>query len=442
MHFFLVARLRLEFDILSSAAGRLQLPAMGSHRRRQLQFVEGGAAFIDRASPYDPDDDGDNDGGFFGTSTQNNAVTATDDSATISTSIGLGGATTETINADGDTLSLVVVSTVYGGDPVTSYSATLKTSSSSSPSSTSAETTSTMASQTTSTSAHDAASAGEATKSSTPSAYPVEHHHSDELSDGELATAIVVPIVFVVAFILALIFFCMRRRKKDGREREGSLGAKFIPASIKEKWSSVRTSNASSSAPQEQPVLTNTQNNAYNTGLDTSSHGSGDRSQQHSGEFTPGRRSEGGTTFEQPPPPYNVSPAAPTLPHMRQSTRSSVEMSHMPQQPAPTHNISPLSQVHDNPSAAALLAMPLDPPQPSNRSARSITSTLYSDTASVHSARAARMSIGGPHVIQPQASASRSRSGSGDPFDTEANTPVTPLSTRDQEQVSSDRIGR
>lgn len=417
---------------------------MGSPQRRQLQFDAD--ALLVRAFPL-PQDSTDNDSGYPGT--------ATDDTTTIATSIGLNSATTKTLNGNGDTLSLVVVSTQYGADPVTSYSAT----SSSSPTITTARTTTrSMAPASTTTST--AASAGETTKSPTP--LPVQqHHHDNDLSDGSLAAAIVVPIVAVLA-ITAILFFCFRRRKRQAHgERAGSLGAVFIPASIKEKWSSMRTSNASGR--QQEPVVTNIRNNAYNTGLDTSSHGSGYRSQQTSGEFTPGRRSEGGTTFVQPPPPYDVNarnsqqmPTAPTLPQMAYSTPLSMSFD-MPRgqqarsvsphsrpsaarAPPSSHSLSPLSHIHDTPSAAALLAMPLDLPQPSSRSARSITSTLYSDTASVHSARAARMSVGGPNVVQSQPGASRSMSGSArsgiDPFDTEANTPITPLSTQDQQPVT------
>ncbi|KAF2159946.1 hypothetical protein M409DRAFT_60357 [Zasmidium cellare ATCC 36951] len=372
-------------------------------RRQQLEFD----AFVDRGFPFSSSTTDDDDlDGYPGTQTQNNA---------ISTSIGLDSATTETINTNGDTLSLVVVSTVYGNDPsVTSYTAT----SSSLPATTSSQRSSPTLTPAP-TSSTNPASAGETTSSPTP--MPVEHHKDNDLSSGELAAAIVVPIVVVLA-LAALLFLCFRRRKQQSRgEREGSIGAAFIPASIKEKWTSMRTSNAS--APRDQPIVTNPQNNAYNTGLDTSSQGS----DQHSGEYTPGRTSEGGTTFVQPPPPY-------TLPQMRQNTplNMSLDIPRSPQEPPPAR--SPLSNTINTPSAAALLAMPLDPPRPSSRSARSITSTLYSDTASVHSARAARVSVAGPNVVrQSQTNVSRSNtsgSGGGDPFDTEANTPVTPLSSR------------
>ncbi|KAK4500568.1 hypothetical protein PRZ48_008757 [Zasmidium cellare] len=347
-------------------------------RRQQLEF----GAFIDRGFPFtsssSSDDDDDNDNvGYSGTQTLDNA---------ISTSIGLDSATTETINSNGETLSLVVVSTVYGNDPVTSYTAV----SSSLPATISSQRSSpTMTPAPTSMSS--AASAGETTSSATP--IPVQHDHDNGLSKGELAAAIVVPIVVVLA-LAALLILCLRRRKQQSStSREGSLSAAFIPASIKEKWASMRTSNAS--APRDQPIVTNPQNNAYNTGLDTSSHGSAPHSS--------GRAS---SDLQPPPPPY-------TLPQMRQHTPLDI----------PTPN---------TPSAAALLAMPLDPPQPSSRSARSITSTLYSDTASVHSARAARVSVAGPNVVQSLPNASRSMS-SADPFDTEANTPVSPMSTRDGE---------
>jgi hypothetical protein len=63
----------------------------------------------------------------------------------------------------------------------------------------------------------------------------------------------------------------------------------------------------------------------------------------------------------------------------------------------------------------------------SSRSARSINSDAYSDTASIHSARAARMSVGGPTMIKPSGLLTGSRAGSlGDPFD-DPTTPVPSL---------------
>lgn len=393
---------------------------MGARPRRQPGLDADADDLIVRAFPF---------GGFPGS--QDDAPTTTTDDNAISTSIALDNETTETLNGSGDTLSLVVVSTQYGAEPVTSYeavSSSLPTTTSALETSTPASTSTTARTSTATTPTHDAASAGATTSSAMPAPI-VTKNHDNGLSSGELAAAIVVPIVVVLVAAFFLIFFCFRRRRQQARgERDGSMAAGFIPASMKEKWSSMRTSSASG---QQQPVVMNTRNNAYNTGLDTSSHGSGNRSQQHSGEYSP-RRSEGGT-FASPPPPYS---GAPVLPQMRQSAPLSMALD-IPRSPAPqnTHDVSPLSQGEERPSAAALLGLSHDPPQPSSRSARSITSTLYSDTASVHSARAARMSVGGPSVIQAQTSRSMSgsaASGDGeDPFDTEANSPVTPLSERD-----------
>ncbi|EME38152.1 hypothetical protein DOTSEDRAFT_75979 [Dothistroma septosporum NZE10] len=256
--------------------------------------------------------------------------------------------------------------------------------------------------------------------SQTSSGVTASGRHDDGLSKGELAAAIVLPILAVLALcLLGLALLRRRARKTEGRNESG--GTAFLPG-LREKWGSLRSSNTSTHQSEMEtargaPVVTSRQNNAYFTGLDTSSHGSGSNREGHSGEYY-GRTSEGGTTFDIAPPVYTVQPSnhAPTLPALQ------------------THNetltsAAPSFATHTMPSAAALTATPLDPPQSSDRSAISISSTLYSETASIHSARAARMSMGGPNVIQPGLHSSGSGSlGDRDPFGSENE--VSPQSTR------------
>lgn len=248
----------------------------------------------------------------------------------------------------------------------------------------------------------------------TSSSATASEHHDHGLSKGELAAAIILPILAALALFL-LAFFPLRRRARKTRGRHGSGGASFLPR-LRDKWGSLCSSSTSQHRQEMEtargaPVVSSRENNAYFTGLDTSFHGSNSgREQGHSGEYY-ARTSEGGTTFDIPPPVYTVKPnnrGPPMLP--------------------PIHTIGESPHL-STPSAATLLAMPLDPPQSSARSAVSISSTLYSDTASIHSARAARMSIGGPNIVRPglHSSTSGSLGQERDPFgsDNEASMPST-----------------
>ncbi|CAK4034407.1 Hypothetical predicted protein [Lecanosticta acicola] len=362
--------------------------------------------------------------------------------ASLQTSIGLDGSSTATLSSQ-DGLTGSIMSTTYNAynpttlPTVTGASSTFATSASGhgAVNSTSSD------------------SGGPASASQDPSeaTRPVsEHpHHGDGLSGGALAAAIILPILAALA-IFALAFLWLRRRSGQNRERRrsgSSGGVPFFPA-IKEKWGSLRSrsSNESGQASRN-PVVMTEQNNAYFTGLDTSSRGgSSPQEEGGSGEYyPPGRRSEGGTTFIEAPPPYKSNSQSrghsQTLeaPQLNEPSGLgapfSLDMAHADalNPPQAVHSRDPVSPVSPLESGFLAASNPDDRPQSS--SARSITSTLYSDTASVHSARAARMSVG-PNIVQPPLQPS-SRRGSDDdegPFGDEANSPVTPLSVRDPER--------
>lgn len=158
------------------------------------------------------------------------------------------------------------------------------------------------------------------------------------------------------------------------------------------------------------PIVTNSSNNAYYTGLDTSSHGSRPSNSQ---EYYAPRSSEGGT-FADPPPPYHDGKPPPQLPaHEAVGDEALLGIGagvpHL-QEPEPAVRtrspfedpVSPLDE-HDRAGVDGILLSPVERPAVSRSStvsrAISFSSTQYSDTASVHSARAARRSVAGPHVI-------------------------------------------
>ncbi|KAF7192093.1 hypothetical protein HII31_06479 [Pseudocercospora fuligena] len=247
----------------------------------------------------------------------------------------------------------------------------------------------------------------------------------DGLSHGELTAAIVVPIITSLSIII-LAIMCLRRRRKTKRERTSSDASRGTKRSFfgaapgwKEKWGSIRSS---ASSQHKEPVVTSESNNAYMTGLDTSSRSNSSQRGEydHAGEI--------------PPPPYilgapEIPPLATvntniSLPTSRRPSAVGVdqhEMSHLASNNASQHLAPPISPRTDHLPSPAFL----------DSSARSINSDVYSETASVHSARAARMSIGGPITV-PMLNTSKSRATmkegkrNSDPFD-DPNTPVSGL---------------
>ncbi|EME80584.1 uncharacterized protein MYCFIDRAFT_78283 [Pseudocercospora fijiensis CIRAD86] len=258
-----------------------------------------------------------------------------------------------------------------------------------------------------------------AENNSSASAFHADHH-DDGLSHGELAAAIVVPIITSLS-IIVLAIMCLRRRKKTKRastSSDASRGTKRsfsgAAAGLKEKWGSVRSS---ASSQHREPVITSASNNAYMTGLDTSLRSNSPEQQQqhhHSGEFyLPNHETQTGE-IPPPPPPYILG--APSIPPLTISLPPSRRPSAV--------------DLHDHDHELSHLYLAAPSPAFLDSSARSINSDVYSETASVHSARAARMSIGGPITV-PMLNTSKSRATmkdggkrNSDPF----GDPLTPIS--------------
>ena len=130
-----------------------------------------------------------------------------------------------------------------------------------------------------------------------PSPTPISHR---SLTNGALAAAVVVPIVFL-ASLIGLAFLCLRRRA------QGPSTTPAVPpaaVTMKEKFGSFRRQRDPLPRPPiDPPILTSDHNNAYLTGLDTSSFGS----RPSSGEYA----ARG--SYEPPPPPYIREPSPPGM---------------------------------------------------------------------------------------------------------------------------------
>lgn len=310
-----------------------------------------------------------------------------------------------------------------------------------------------------------ASGTGEAASDSTrrPTSFTQYQHQRNSGSGpgtGVVAAAVVVPIVVLLGLAMFGLVCLRRRRRRRAhphrqQQRYAGDGPQFLPM-LREKWAGSLRSNSSETEPR--PELTGGRTemqNAYMTGIDTRS------SHHYSGNYA---RSEGGTFVDAPPPyaHHAQRPGDPTpntdaspyqldlLHHRQQDPPSSqpqsspgpyhLDLLHLrtdqhndvpPVSPASTQNpraLSPVSPISPTaPPAAAQSASSFLTPTHSLRtptrsgSARSITSTLYSDTASVHSARAARRSVGGPFIVEGQTGRRSGEDGGdgrerGDPF--------------------------
>lgn len=145
----------------------------------------------------------------------------------------------------------------------------------------------------------------------------VSHKHSPDKDypsdDHSLLAAIIVPIAIVCLAIVGLLFFLSRRRRI---QRRSAPSAANTPVSAMEMASSGPNNDIRAHrippnvtfTPATAPpvILSDRVNNAYLTGLDTSSQGSASRPVSY-GDFddNPARRSLGGT-FLEPPPPYKT----------------------------------------------------------------------------------------------------------------------------------------
>ena len=283
------------------------------------------------------------------------------------------------------------------------------------------------------------------TSASTTSAKPVSHTHTTssttpsfaangiseklhKMTTGQMAATVSASVIFA-ALLGLLIFLLLKRRRRHSQD--GATAA-FFPA-MREKMGSIGTRRrqpppGSTSLPAPTavaPILTSHQNNAYFTGLDTSSHAS--HSRPPSGEYyAPARRSEGGTTFAEPPPPYRAKTSSQRSRQSRQEQPSHTSEDNASGNPRalspfddPDNEISISQTIAHNLRQAAVgvgMARPGTALSRTNRhgdggGGDSINTSEYSDSASIHSARAARMSVGSAYIIETMSVTS---SGGGD----------------------------
>ncbi|KAI5357325.1 hypothetical protein Slin14017_G123340 [Septoria linicola] len=228
----------------------------------------------------------------------------------------------------------------------------------------------------------------------TPLLHAAQSDGNDDggLSKGQLAAAIAVPIIFTALLsLLAFLIFRRRRRSSQNQTRPDTSNSNSSRSAglfgLREKWGSLKSS-ASSQHNEKSPEVSSAHNNAYMTGLDTSS------------------RDTTSSPHDEPPPyPANDAPVL---------ARNMTNFSH----PRPSQDL------HAAPPAPAV-SDDFRTPNPSflrsarPGSTRSINSDAYSDTASIHSARAARMSVGTVILPGMYAAHGANKSGSeGDPFET------------------------
>ncbi|WPH01383.1 Hypothetical protein R9X50_00422800 [Acrodontium crateriforme] len=278
------------------------------------------------------------------------------------------------------------------------------------------------------------------------------------LSPGATAAAVIFPTAAAIA-IFALIFICLRRRKRAVTNQTG------LPvtntAEKKSSWlsGSFKLASVAPVAPVP-PIITSSQNNAYNTGLDTSDYGS----QSVGATSDDYYRGGGSSDMTEPPPPYVANKPRDSPPRAKRNTTSSTIAPQIPPMMTIPALLEPSPQTPDSPTLPrendeivrspspfddpphhrthdATVFLPTPPTAQGSASrpgtsrsetAQSFTSTLYSDSASVHSARAERVStaistgdshLGTMHFI------SNHQRGASDPFADarERNSPVSPI---------------
>lgn len=254
-------------------------------------------------------------------------------------------------------------------------------------------------------------------------------------SSGQIAAAVVIPLVILLALGFGLFYLRRRRRRRSAAFASQQLDHHHMTdrsAFSKEAAALPKPSQPRAPRPNATaPVLTGTINNTYYTGLSTPTtpsrastqtrgHGSGDTDRR---AMSP---------YEIPPPAYakHAPPGStPTLPHLSFAADPFMD----PISPVPSED---QSRPSSSPTAAALAALSgrdtnltatsLSPVSNFSRphggvsrtgtmrslGAASVTSDMYSDTASVHSARPARMS-GGAAATHVTSSGNRLSAGEG-----------------------------
>ncbi|KAM3415117.1 hypothetical protein BST61_g10244 [Cercospora zeina] len=237
-----------------------------------------------------------------------------------------------------------------------------------------------------------------------------DHGGGGRISGGKLAAAIAVPIIVVtLSALVAFLLFRRRRKSRQDQPHTRNRGGAAGFFGWRRKWGGSLRSSASSHEDRTPEVTSANHQNAFPNA------------------FVPART----IAHDERPPPHPVDPPPPptTTPQMRQLQVATNIPRAAPQSTSPVSAMSPSEFLSPNPSFM----------QSARRGSvsASINSDAYSDTASIHSARAARMSVGGPTMIAPlpntspnshrhdRGLGSMGSMGPGDPFDDarRVNTP-------------------
>lgn len=236
-------------------------------------------------------------------------------------------------------------------------------------------------------------------------------------SSGQIAAAVVIPIVILLALGFSLFYLRRRRRRRSAALASQQFDQHHHPMTDRSAFSKEAAVLPKPSQPRHPrsnptaPILTTTTNNAYYTGLSTPTTPSR-ASTQTRGHASADTDRRAMSPYDIPPPAYakHAPPGStPTLPQLSFAADPFMD----PISPVPSEDRDPHS-----PTAAALAALSGRDSHPTATSlspvsnfsrphggvsrtgtmrsigAASFASDMYSDTASVHSARPARMSGG------------------------------------------------
>jgi hypothetical protein len=249
--------------------------------------------------------------------------------------------------------------------------------------------------------------------------------HAGGPSPGQVAAAVVIPLLFLIALVFAILFLRRRRRRSNVVPSELQQHHHHHP--MADRSGAAFAKESAFQGPRRPsaiaPILTTTTNNTYYTGLSTPSTPSRTTSTNTRGPSDDSTRGAAvPSAYDIPPPAYAKLPppgSTPTLPQLSFPADPFMDPDPVSPLTSPSTSTSP-STAHTNAALAALsgrdtsyTAVSLSPnssrngPTPARpdisragtmRSAASVTSDMYSDTASVHSAKPARMS-GAPNLV-------------------------------------------
>lgn len=250
-------------------------------------------------------------------------------------------------------------------------------------------------------------------------------YHGGGPSPGQIAAAVIIPLFFLFALVFAILFLRRRRRRRNNaitpqlQQHHHPMADRSGGAFAKEATLPKSHPRHASRPGATAPILTTTTNNTYYTGLSTPTTPSRTTSTNTRGPSDDSTRAAATSVYDIPPPAYAKLPppgSTPTLPQLSFPTDPFMDPD--PVSPLASPSTSPSTTTHTNAALAALsgrdtgfTATSLSPSSRNGPSrpdisragtmrsaAASVTSDMYSDTASVHSAKPARMS-GAPNIV-------------------------------------------